>query len=679
MHGSAKSGLALFILGLFISLTAAQGLSPAVVAAGTSGPTIIQLTKTKYSNCFFSPPSTGNPLFGDPQAWGNGTAWAPCASMTAGTTPSNFTYSFLNYTTGKIQARTLTQDKSGIPAGKNLGLWYYRGQVVVYYSANATFNLYSYDTSGFSTATGNKYTVKAPWTSQGAGKLAFSPPFNFGPSVVPAFTQYDAPSPGISGTHPTIDGSSAVVAIAYQLQVPNQTITDSSGAVLDEFPAQYSVELVKFSNGQWTPYEPTIGPSSSEYSVVTLTCHYTDESGAPASYQYQALEQTKAPVAVISGGYAGFTYVTADYSVVENSCELPDHFQTNLDLNVGDLNVGNVAHTIESFSPPTPGGGETPEGVTTCSEDPPCFGSFVGMWGNLLIYKLGDGTLRLLDTLRPPGGNNDFKVSMDATFPAGAFPGKTTDGASMFWYTTPYWQTNATASVQLWNGHLGIYEILANKTVVDQTSFPKTWVDGRWAVWINGSGADYTYNFYDVYNNTVAYLKHPIVYRESAPKVVVGGVFSALADFQRGMATWVSNDQFVNSSGFLLNSFNLHWYNVTLASEGKPASGELHLPWANAPDDLVTAGDWAYIIAPLNGTTTGQVFAVRLSAATGTPVTGSTTSVSASTGPTASTSSTGGGVPEFPAQFVPAALLAVLLVVSYLAARRTSPRGQPKD
>ena len=675
MHGPARSSEMLLVLCLVLSLTSAPTFSPALAAGGPAGPTIVQLSHTKYSNSFFSPPSTGNPLFGDPRAWGNGTAWAASSSLTAGSTPGNFTYSFLNYTTGEIQAKTLTQNKTSIPGGSNLGLWYYRGQVVVYYSVNSSINLYGYDTSGFSTSTGNKYTVKGPLTPQGAGKLSFSPPSDFGPAVIPAFSQYGAPGAGISGTHPTIDGSSAVVAIAYELQVPNQTITDAAGDVLNRFPAQYSVELVKFSNGQWAPYEPTAGPPPSEYSVVTMTCDYTDAMGKPASYSYQALEQTTAPVAVISGGYAGFAYVTADYLVAVSQCELPYHYQMNLDMNVGDLTVGNVARVIGAFSPPSPVAGPAPEDVTTCTEDPPCFGGFVGMWGNLLIYKLGDGTLKLVDTLRPVGGNNDFRVKMDTTFPAGNFPGKTTDGASMLWYTTPYWQTSRTASVDLWNGHLGIFEILANGTAVDQQSFPKTWVDGRWAAWINGSGADYTFNFYDVYNSTVAYLEHPLIYRESAPKVVVGGYFDALADFQSGLATWVSNDQYVNATGFLVNSFNLHWYNVTLASEGRPASGQLHLPWSNAPSDLVSVDGWAYLVAAPNGTTAAQVFAVKILAATsGAPTTSSTTATSAgSTTPAPS----GGGIPEFPAQFAPAIALTALLLVAYAAVRSRSGRRVP--
>ncbi|MDA4121169.1 MAG: hypothetical protein OK404_02035, partial [Thaumarchaeota archaeon] len=575
-------------------------------------PNVKVLTNASYNSCFMDTPHTGNPVFGDLASWNGGTAWTDCTSLSVNGgglhIPDSIGYSIVNSSTGLLLETTITNVTGGIPTGnrafcmllvsEQLGLssanycdtfWYYRGEIVVpyrtpgslYVIGNSTYGLFGYDTAGFNTATGHQYTIDVPVSGS----------MNFACKMLDTTTCINTID--VSATHPTLSGSSANVGLAYNLRVPALNLT-YNGNLITSFSSQWTTDVEKFSAGSWQEYVPASGPPPSVYTVQTL-----QDPCVPGSPSYSALEQSAETSDVISGGYTGFAYLVTTMGFVPQNCNVPLQYPIMDSLVVADLNAGGAAHAIATFYPQATG--STPSTATTCEEQPPCFGNFNGMWGNLLMYRTFDptnnnSTYWLADALH----GTQLRVTLPVQITSGrTISDKLTDGSSMLWFGPN------TQRLNLWNGHLGILERLANYSVADAPTSPKVWADGRWAAWTNKTG-DFT--FYDSYNNTVAYLNSPHLWSVNSSGTYSGYYLLGLNDFQNGLATWVTSSVTNGVTG----DYRLHWYNVTAASLGHPVSGQVDMPWIKDIGELVSSGGWVYLSALAVGGTSAQIYAIQL-------------------------------------------------------------------
>ncbi|MHB8585064.1 MAG: hypothetical protein ACYDDF_04425 [Thermoplasmatota archaeon] len=613
----------------------------------------VALTRGTQDSCLLNVPAMGDPGYGDLRASGVSAGWTSCVNLTTYAPLPPLDYGGADPTTGNLVALKVDKTTSFPKGNASMGPWFYRGEFSERYMDGPQgqvhyglpMGLYGYDTLGVNGQPGSSIVVPIPTT--GSPSLMCPQDRLYGCGN-PEFGSVGS-APQVSGVYPSFSGSSAVVGIGWIERIPWQNITvrGTSGVVGQyNLSPQYSQEVVKRAGGSWVDYEPSSGPTPSQWVVKNYTCY---DATTHLGFSYQALEQTRVPTAVTSSGEAAFAFLVQPETWQEPSaCQtipypgppLPAAVgATEQDVVVADVNVGGVTSEVQSFHPPY-----AAPSTSTCQATPPCFQQFAGMTGDLLFYTSSAGSVTttwLYDTLHGSlrslpandaypensGGSRESDAISHQPFAIIDMAGKASDGVSAIW------KQGTTKTIRIWNGHLGVLQNVSN----DDTGYlGPMWVDASTAAWVaigtNASGLStpgaVLLNVLNVSNSTLANLAQPSILKlkladdqsepagpSSSSPVPNGADFGSSAgpmDVADGNVTWVTVEwAYSATSGTVRSHADLHWANLARSTNNSPAGFTIPLPWVNGSTggvtDLVAARGWVYLAATVNGSDRNQV------------------------------------------------------------------------
>ncbi|MDA4123183.1 MAG: hypothetical protein OK456_08405 [Thaumarchaeota archaeon] len=395
-------------------------------------------------------------------------------------------------------------------------------------------------------------------------------------------------------------------------------------------PSVYSNEVVAWNGSGWTQLTPD------DYQTVTTPC--LDQSGGNITFGFDPTVigdplyvDSVGPQDFMPGDAGQVAYAMTDYHLdtPPGGCSLVQH-ETGVQVYVDGDPISGL-----NFAPVV---GNATFNVQSCVAFR-CFGGFVGLAGDLLIYStytdfLENSTYWALDMSQENGGNYQLPDQGDFGSSVGAY---ITDGERIAWAAPD--ASNPGNNV-VWEFDPGSYAYASNGTVLHNVypigSFPGATpfgIDGNTTLWTFTNSTGIYLQAYELYDQSASKgLLLPAVYLEGPPAngaEVDAAVGSLPIYYDNGLAAWVG------ASGNATAPLSIYVYSVKAAEAAQPPLSSLNLGayGFNDTNSVVASSlseGWFFV----NGFTTNdpvaQVYALNLTGLAATPTTTGTASSSTS-------------------------------------------------